>query len=81
MRKSAGPLLDRIDIHIEVPAVAFKELSAGAPPGTSSAQMREAVVTARTAQRDAFRRHGHAQQRPHAAPPASRHIASSTTSA
>ena len=41
MSKICGPLLDRIDIHIEVPAVPFKELSA-ATPGTSSAQMREA---------------------------------------
>ena len=39
----SGPLLDRIDIHIEVPAVPFKELSSAAP-GTSSVDMREQVV-------------------------------------
>ena len=34
----SGPLLDRIDLHIEVPAVPFRDLSASRP-GTSSAQM------------------------------------------
>jgi magnesium chelatase family protein len=53
MSKISGPLLDRIDIHIEVPAVPFKELSA-ATPGTSGAQMREAVVGARAIQRRRF---------------------------
>ncbi len=31
MARISGPLLDRIDIHIEVPAVPFQELSAGTP--------------------------------------------------
>jgi magnesium chelatase family protein len=53
MSKISGPLLDRIDIHIEVPAVAFKELSA-ATPGTSGAEMRQAVVAARAIQRQRF---------------------------
>jgi len=53
MSKISGPLLDRIDIHIEVPAVPFKELSAGTP-GTSSAQMREQVVAARNLQAERF---------------------------
>ncbi len=34
-QKSVGPLLDRIDIHIEVPSVPFKELAEDAA-GTSS---------------------------------------------
>ena len=54
MSKISGPLLDRIDIHIEVPAVPFKELSGGTP-GTSSATMREQVVKARRAQHERFR--------------------------
>jgi magnesium chelatase family protein len=53
MSKISGPLLDRIDIHIEVPAVPFKELSGGTP-GTTSAQMREQVVAARAIQRERF---------------------------
>ncbi|MBN1912226.1 MAG: YifB family Mg chelatase-like AAA ATPase [Pirellulales bacterium] len=53
MSKISGPLLDRIDIHIEVPAVPFRDLSDG-PPGTSSASMREEVVTARSIQSARF---------------------------
>lgn len=49
----SGPLLDRIDMHIEVPAVPFQELSAQAD-GTSSAAMREQVSKARSVQRRRF---------------------------
>ncbi len=49
MSKISGPLLDRIDIHIEVPSVAFRDLSGGTP-GTSSAEMRGHVAAARSAQ-------------------------------
>jgi magnesium chelatase family protein len=49
MSKISGPLVDRIDIHIEVPSVPFKELSGGLP-GTSSAEMRVQVTTARQRQ-------------------------------
>jgi magnesium chelatase family protein len=54
----SGPLLDRIDLHIEVPAVPFQELSAQAD-GTSSAAMREQVQKARAAQRQRFGADGH----------------------
>ncbi len=53
MGRISGPLLDRIDMHIEVPAVPFQELSANAD-GTSSAAMREQVSNARTVQRRRF---------------------------
>ena len=53
MAKISGPLLDRIDIHIEVPAVPYKELSDDRA-GTSSAQMREQVVAARDIQTARF---------------------------
>lgn len=53
MGKISGPLLDRVDIHIEVPAVAFKDLST-APPGTSSHVMREQTLAARTVQERRF---------------------------
>jgi magnesium chelatase family protein len=53
MSKISGPLLDRIDIHIEVPAVAYKELSAG-PSGVTSQQMRDQVTLARAIQARRF---------------------------
>jgi magnesium chelatase family protein len=53
MARLSGPLLDRIDLHIEVPGVPFSELSARAD-GTSSATMREQVDRARAAQRERF---------------------------
>jgi magnesium chelatase family protein len=49
MAKISGPLLDRIDIQIEVPAVPFKELQ-GARDGTTSAAMRDQVMSARAIQ-------------------------------
>ena len=53
MAKISGPLLDRIDIHIEVPAVEFKELSSK-QQGTPSTQMRAEVVAAREIQSQRF---------------------------
>jgi magnesium chelatase family protein len=47
----SGPLLDRIDIHIDVPAVKFKELSSDAP-AECSADIRRRVVRAREHQRE-----------------------------
>ncbi|MEJ7594224.1 MAG: YifB family Mg chelatase-like AAA ATPase [Planctomycetaceae bacterium] len=53
LSRISGPLLDRIDIHIEVPPVPFRELS-DTSEGTSSETMREAVVTARRRQSARF---------------------------
>jgi magnesium chelatase family protein len=53
MGRISGPLLDRIDLHIEVPAVPFQELS-GPADGTSSVVMREQVQRARDVQRARF---------------------------
>ncbi len=53
MAKISGPLLDRIDLHIEVPAVPFKELSAS-QGGTSSTVMRDHVMAARAIQEARF---------------------------
>jgi magnesium chelatase family protein len=55
MSKISGPLLDRIDLHIEVPAVPFRELSA-AGEGTTSATMRDHVLAARAVQQARFLR-------------------------
>ena len=49
MSKISGPLLDRIDIHIDVPAVNYKEMRSGAEP-ESSASIRAGVMTARQVQ-------------------------------
>ncbi|MGB7924402.1 MAG: YifB family Mg chelatase-like AAA ATPase [Pyrinomonadaceae bacterium] len=48
----SGPLLDRIDIHIDVPAVRFKELSGagGGPPVEGSEEIRARVLRARERQ-------------------------------
>jgi len=53
MSKISGPLLDRIDMHIEVPSVAFRELS-GESSGTTSSDMRQQVAAARKRQQERF---------------------------
>jgi magnesium chelatase family protein len=50
----SGPLLDRIDIHIEVPAVPYKELSTEYS-GEKSEEIRERVITARNIQLERFK--------------------------
>jgi magnesium chelatase family protein len=55
--KISGPLLDRIDIHIEVPAARYQELSSNLPAETS-AQIKERVNKARTIQRERFKNEG-----------------------
>ena len=55
--KISGPLLDRIDIHIEVPAVQYKELRGGAA-AEGSAHIRARVMAARERQHQRFKKHG-----------------------
>ncbi len=49
----SGPLLDRLDIHIEVPPVPFRQLS-DQTTGTTSDQMKAAVMSAREVQYQRF---------------------------
>lgn len=53
LNKISGPLLDRIDIHVEVIPVPFEKLS-GAPPSESSEIIRLRVVKARQIQEERF---------------------------
>ena len=54
MNKISGPLLDRIDIHCEIQAVPFSELSQ-MQPGEPSATIRERVIAARKIQEERFK--------------------------
>src|SRR5437667_1000670 len=49
----SGPLLDRIDLHIEVPAVKFSEITSERT-GETSAQIRQRVIAARHRQQQRF---------------------------
>lgn len=49
LAKISGPLIDRIDIHVEVPAVPYKQLTSQAR-GTDTATMRSQVLAARAVQ-------------------------------
>ncbi len=53
LNRISGPLLDRIDLHVEVTPVGFEELSS-ADPGESSAQIRDRVIRAREKQNRRF---------------------------
>ena len=54
MNKISGPLLDRIDIHCEIQAVPFAQLSQ-MQPGEPSANIRERVIAARKIQEERFK--------------------------
>ncbi|MCA1595858.1 MAG: ATP-binding protein, partial [Chloroflexi bacterium] len=53
LMKISGPLLDRIDIHIEVPRLRYEDLSS-ARPGEPSAAVRERVTKSRELQTTRF---------------------------
>jgi magnesium chelatase family protein len=57
LSKISGPLLDRIDIHVEVPAIKAAEISR-APDGASSSELRTQVLDARARQEARFRGEG-----------------------
>ena len=57
-QRISGPLLDRIDLHIEVPAVEYRDISSTRAE-ESSAAIRERVVTARERQQARFRSDAH----------------------
>jgi predicted ATPase with chaperone activity len=59
-QRISGPLLDRIDLHVEVPLVDFRELTGNAPTGDKSATIRERVMQARRIQGERFRKSANA---------------------
>src|ERR1700757_2390605 len=50
----SGPLLDRIDLHVEVPAVKFQDITS-LRAGESSAEIRQRVLAARAVQQERFK--------------------------
>lgn len=54
LNRISGPLLDRIDIQVEIMPVPFEQISSGAP-GEKSADIRERVIKARKIQEERFR--------------------------
>jgi magnesium chelatase family protein len=55
LNKVSGPLLDRIDLHVEVTPVAFSELSNTNRKGEDSAKIRERVIRAREIQTERYK--------------------------
>ncbi|MBS0167949.1 MAG: YifB family Mg chelatase-like AAA ATPase [Nitrospira sp.] len=56
--KLSGPLLDRLDIHLDVPPVPVRDLRTELPAAESSAAIRSRVATARDRQRRRYRAEG-----------------------
>ena len=54
MARISGPLLDRIDIHVEVPALKYHELAGRSDRDLTSVRIREQVQSARQRQRERF---------------------------
>lgn len=57
LNKISGPLLDRIDLHVEVTPVAFSELSNNTTKGEPSENIRERVIKAREIQTERYKEH------------------------
>ena len=54
MSRLSGPLLDRIDLHVDVPALSYEEIADTNPSGPTSAEVRETVQAARDVQRERY---------------------------
>ena len=54
VNKLSGPLLDRIDLHVEVDGVSYDELQSS-EPAESSASIKERVEKARAVQRERYK--------------------------
>ncbi|HEY3424240.1 MAG TPA: YifB family Mg chelatase-like AAA ATPase [Negativicutes bacterium] len=57
VKKISGPLLDRIDIHVQVPRLEYNEL-VNNQPAESSAQIRQRVAAAREIQQERLKKYG-----------------------
>ncbi len=57
LNKISGPLMDRIDLHVEVTPVSYDELSVHEYAGESSAEIRARVIEARKIQQERFKNH------------------------
>ena len=55
LAKISGPLLDRIDLHLEVPALHSTEMLSNTSHGETSSHIRERTVRARKVQQERFR--------------------------
>ena len=56
--KISGPILDRLDIHVEVPPVIFKDISNESVNGEKSSQILERVIKARNIQKERYKNLG-----------------------
>lgn len=54
VNRLSGPLLDRIDIHVDVPALSFEQLHDNRPSGPTSEEVRAVVETTRRLQRERY---------------------------
>ncbi|OPL19217.1 MAG: hypothetical protein AVO35_11605 [Candidatus Aegiribacteria sp. MLS_C] len=54
LNRISGPLMDRIDIHVDVAPVRYRELSSSLPTGEPSSEIRGRVIRARGAQTERF---------------------------
>ncbi|MHC4563280.1 MAG: ATP-binding protein, partial [Planctomycetota bacterium] len=68
LSRISGPLIDRIDIHVEVPPVPWRQLRSDGD-GLTSDQMRDQVLAARATQRERFAKSEIRNSRPETADP------------